>query len=92
MSKALLMGLALLCVAGTSWSQLDSARTEPLSKPPAAKPASDDPQQRRAAVREALEAQREQKSKNSETAPPPKRQLSPQERLELRQQLRQQRS
>lgn len=50
----------------------------------------DDLQHRRAAVRAALEAQREQKIPDSDTSPRVRRQLSPQERQELRRQLRQQ--
>ena len=48
-----------------------------------------DNEQRRAAVREALEAQRGEKSGSDELALRGRRQLSPEERKELRQQLRQ---
>ena len=91
MSKSMLIFIALLSLTGVCGSQPHPARAERPPKTPIAKPAPEDLQQRRAAVREALEAQRAQKPTDAEPTPPGKRQLSPQERQELRQQLRQQR-
>ncbi len=88
----LLVAVMLLGLSGVAWSQTESARVERVNPARPAKQAADDPQRRRAAVRAALEAQREQKSANTETGSRPRRQLSPQERQELREQLRQQRS
>ena len=87
------MAVLLLGLAGTGWSQPNAARGERLNQAhQASKPAPDEQKQRRAAVRAALEAQRGQKAASTETAPRELRQLSAQERQELRQQLREQRN
>ena len=94
MSKSLLMAIVLFSFAGVSWPQPDPVRAELPNKAQPVKSEPDDPKQRRAAVRAALEAPRDQKSTNTntntETTPRALHQLSPQERQELRQQLRQQ--
>lgn len=92
MSKYWVVAVLLASLSGASWGQADRVRPERPHKARTDKttPPADDPQQRRAAVRAALEAQRESKSSDSETNPRVRRQLSPQERQELRRQLRQQ--
>ena len=89
---SLRIAVLLLGLSGASWSQPDSAKADPVNRAPATKPPPDDPQQRRTAVRAALEAQREQKLDNVDPISRGRRQLSPEERQELRQQLRQQRN
>ncbi len=92
MSKSVVVALLLAGLSCASWGQTERVRPE---RPPKARAEKttvtrDDPQQRRAAVRAALEAQREQKPADSDANPRVRRQLSPQERQELRRQLRQQ--
>lgn len=81
MTKSVLLALVLFCIAAGACAQQVRPRAEHANK-------QDDPQQRRAAVRAAL-ALRDQKG---EEPPKPRRQLTAQERQELRQQLRQQRN
>ena len=91
MSKSSLVSVVLLGLSGASWAQMDAVRAEPLNKVlPVVQQATGEPQQRRAAVRAALEASRAPRPTTTDTAPRAKRQLSPKERQELRQQLRQQ--
>ena len=92
MSKFLPFAVLLLGLSGASWSQADSERAERQNKAHPAKQTSEDPQQRRAAVRAALGQAREQKAVNMDDAPKARRQLTAQERQVLRQQLRQQRN
>ncbi len=95
MSKSLLLIVMLLCAAGVATAQTAHPRAEHGRQQREAqddKDVQDSPQQRRAAVRAALE-QRESKNTSSEERPSrARRQLTPQERQELRQQLRQQRN
>ena len=92
MSKSVVMALLLASLSCASWGQADRVRPEHLHKvrPDKTTTTADDPQQRRAAVRAALEAQREPKAPDNDASPRVRRQLSPQERQELRRQLRQQ--
>ena len=90
MSKFLVLTLLLVSWSCAIGAQTERVRPERVNKAHAEKAVAEDPQQRRAAVRAALEAQREQKPTSGEPTSRAKRQLSPQERQELRRQLRQQ--
>ena len=94
MSKSALFTVVLLCAAGVAVAQAENPRkehTRPQRQVQVDESAKDTPQERRAAVRAALD-QREAKEQGTEVQHTRvRRQLSPQERQELRQQLRQQR-
>ena len=90
MSKFLVLTLLLVSWSCASGAQTERVRPDRVNKAHTEKAVAEDPQQRRAAVRAALEAQREQKSTSDEPTSRAKRQLSPQERQELRRQLRHQ--
>lgn len=88
MSKPALAATLLLSLSAPSWSQVDSGRAERSLMARPAKPTTEDPEQRRAAVRAALG--QEQKANTPDEPPKARRQLTPEERQVLRQQLRQQ--
>ncbi len=94
MPKYVLLFFVVFSAAAGVLAQPSRARAEhPDRQPPTAeqKDTPVDPQQRRAAVRAAL-AQREPKADTTEDPIPTRRQLSAQERQDLRQQLRQPRN
>ena len=89
-TKLLLLAVLLHGLSAQAGSEVDTAPVpERAHKARQIASAQRDNEQRRAAVRAALEAQRSQKPSSDDPATRGRRQLSAEERKELRQQLRQ---